>query len=368
LLWVKLISMPGRLHLLKKPLSIIVLTLTSTIVCAGPPQQKPVYDQDLRPFGFAVESHGQIIGNFTDLNFLTDDLILVTINNRVYGPVEKTFSDQPISKLLLFDISQHRLVKSAEMPVEKDRHSVRALEDGRFVLLNETGVRVCSRELECGSPRLTGGPLFVSPAGTKIVVGGNGRTEQVLLDGVTLEELARYPWNNPQVIPGDRGLLVVRDRKVYVRVAGQTDRELPLEGAGIWPTARFINHDTVADFESDTSLAVTKLDGTIAFRIPVRARWHVSEVVTSASGLRFCFHEAGYTQFNSLVNFLDIDSGRPLNFESVDVRSTGSGVSLFELRWDPRPYVGIPITPALSPDGRKIAVVRQGFLEIFEIP
>jgi len=360
--------MPTLLLLWRKPLCIVVLILTSGIVRVDPPQQKPSYDQDLQPFGFVVESHDQIVGNFTDLNFLTDNLLLVTINNRVYGPVEKTSSDQPLSKLLLFDISQHRLVKSVEMAIEKDRNSVRALEDGRFALLNEMGVRVCSRELACGSPRLTGGPLFVSPAGTKILVGGNGRTEQVLLDGVNLEELARYPWNNPQVIPGDRGILVVRDRKIYVRVEGQPDRQLPFQGFGLWPTARFLNQDTVADFESDASLAVTKLDGTVTFRIPVRARWHVSELVTSTSGLRFCFHEARYTQLNSLVNFLDIDSGRPVNFESVDVRSTGSGASLFDLRWDPRPYVGIPITPALSPDGRKLAVVRQGHLEIFEIP
>src|SRR5271163_3826483 len=121
--------MPTLLLLWRKPLCIVVLILTSGIVRVDPPQQKPSYDQDLQPFGFVVESHDQIVGNFTDLNFLTDNLLLVTINNRVYGPVEKTSSDQPLSKLLLFDISQHRLVKSVEMAIEKDRNSVRALED-----------------------------------------------------------------------------------------------------------------------------------------------------------------------------------------------------------------------------------------------
>jgi len=91
------------------------------------------------------------------------------------------------------------------------------------------------------------------------------------------------------------------------------------------PSARFLNDGVVADFESDTTLAVVRVDGTVLFRKPVKARWHVSELTTTASGSRFCFHEAGYTTFNSLVNFLDIDSGRPFNFETVEVISADSG-------------------------------------------
>jgi hypothetical protein len=46
----------------------------------------------------------------------------------------------------------------------------------------------------------------------------------------------------------------------------------------------------------------------------------------------------------------------------------GSGKSLFELHWDPRPHVGVISVPALSPDGRRLAAIRHGFLEVFEIP
>ena len=94
----------------------------------------------------------------------------------------------------------------------------------------------------------------------------------------------------------------------------------------------------------------------------------MSEVVASASGKRFCFHEGGYTRWNSFVNFLDIDHGRQLNFESANVMSTDSGASPFRLVWDPRPYIGLLITPALSPDGQRLAVIRNGVLELFEIP
>src|SRR5439155_20270979 len=111
-----------------------------------------------------------------------------------------------------------------------------------------------------------------------------------------------------------------------------------------------------------------KLDGSILFRRLAKARWRVSELSTAASASRFCFHEAGYMTFNSLVNFLDIDSGRPFNFETVGVISADSGKPLLDLRWDPRPYVGPLSSPALSPDGHSLAVVHGGFLEVYRAP
>jgi hypothetical protein len=292
---------------------------------------------------------------------------LVSVNIRVYRPAEESFSDQPVSKLLLFDVSQRNLLKTAEMPVEKQIGSVRATRRSEFVLLNESGLHVCSRELECRSPVATRGPLFVSPQGTRIVVGGNGQTQQKLLDSTSLTELEHFSWTNPDVIPGESGLLIRQDKNLYIRLPQKPDQQLPFGGGGIWPEARFLNLNTVADFESDKALAVARTDGTILFRVPVSARWQVTEISTTASGSRFCFHEAGYTTFNSILNFYDIESSRPVNFESVSVMSTVSGKSLLKLRWDPRPYVGYFATPALSSDGHKLAVIHNGFLEVFEV-
>jgi hypothetical protein len=320
----------------------------------------------LHPFGFLTETHGQIIGNFADINFLSDDLLLVTVNNRIYGGVVHSFTDQPVSKLLLFDVSRRSLLKTSEMLVEKAAGSVRSIRSGQFVLLNELGLHLCSRELDCGLPVITRGPLFVSPEGSRISVGGNSKTEQKLLDSA-LVELEHFPWMNPNVIPGDGSLLIRRDKKLYVRLPGKPDQLLPFGGGGIWPDARFLDRNTIADFESDKALAIARIDGTILFRVPVTARWHVTDIVTSPFGSRFCFHEAGYTTLNSVMNFYDIDDGRPLNFESVNVISVETGKSLLELRWDPRPYVGYPTTPALSPDGHKLAVIRNGFLEVFAV-
>ncbi len=124
----------------------------------------------------------------------------MTVNNRVFEPVEKLFSDQPPSKLLLFDISHKSLLKSSQMSVEKAAGSVKAIRDGQFVLLNQSGLLLCSRDLECGPPLQTPGPLFVSPQGTRIAVGGNGRTEQKLLDASTLKELEHFS-RSSHIIP-----------------------------------------------------------------------------------------------------------------------------------------------------------------------
>jgi hypothetical protein len=352
---------PGRLATLT-----VFFSLLSVIVAQSkPPEPRRVFYKDLHPFGFITEAHGHTVGSFNDISFLSNDLLLVTVNTRTYGAVEPSFSDQPVSKLLLFDVSRGQLVMSTEMPLEKAEGSVRTTRGGKFVLLNESGLHLCSLELECGSPFPTRGPLFSSPQGTRIVVGGNARTPQKLLDG-DMKEVAQFPWGNPNVVPGDSGLLIRQDGKLFVRFAGRPDQPLSFGGSGIWPEARFLNQETIADFESDKALAVARVDGTVLFRVPVTARWELAEVTTAASGSRFCLHQAGYTRLNSIVNFLDIDNGRPFNFESVSVISVDTGKVVLEQRWDPRPYVGLLAAPALSPDGRKLAIIRKGFLEVYD--
>jgi hypothetical protein len=355
-----------------KALGIGILVLIPAIFAVSanrpPNEPRPIFRQDLHPYGFKTEASGQTLGNFTDIAFLSDHLVLVTVNTRVFGPVEKIDSDQPPSKLLLFDMSRGTLLKSFEMPVEKAVGSVKGIQGGRFALLNESGLRICSSDAECGSPIDTRGPLFVSPQGTRIAIGGNGQQEQKLLDAASLRELGRFSGRDQSIIPGDSGILLRQGGKLYTRLPGQPDHPVLFGGLGIWPEARFINDTTIADFESDNSLAIARIGGDILFRVPVKTRWQVAEVTTASSGSRFCFHEAGYTALNSAINFFDIEDARPFNFETMKILSADSGASLLELRWDPRPYVGYLQVPALSTNGRRLALIRHGILEVFAIP
>jgi len=354
--------------------SVIVLACILTIVVANRKNlvEKPFFREDLHAFGFPTESPGRITGNFSNINFLSDDLVLVTVNTRDYGPmgpiIVNGLLDEPPSELLLFDISQRTLVKRTEMPVEKDAGSVRAIRGDQFALLNKRGLHLCSPELKCQLVLVSEGPLFVSPQGTRVAVGGNGQTPQQLLDTTSLKVLDQFAWQSPAVIPGDTGLLIRQGEKLNLRFPGKRDQPLPFGGGGVWPEARFLSDTTVADFESEKALAVARIDGNVLFREPVIARWRLAELATTASGTRFCFHEAGYTVLNSVANFLDVESSRPYDFESVKVISVDSGKALFELQWDPRPFLGYLTTPALSPDGHRLALIRGGYLEIFAVP
>jgi hypothetical protein len=109
--------------------------------------------------------------------------------------------------------------------------------------------------------------------------------------------------------PGGRSIAhrsdIHRSRlEAYVRVPGLEDRQLSFEGLNGWPRSRFISHDTVAGFdEDDPTLSVVKLDGTIKFSFSLQWSWRPTEVATSTSGRRFSFHEGGYRQLNSFINF-----------------------------------------------------------------
>jgi hypothetical protein len=355
----------GRSRLIGLRLCLALVPVLFLAACTYSRQPVPSFRQDLRSFGFLSQARGRILGSFTDVTFLSDDLILVTVNIKNYGPVEPLFDDSPPSKLLLFDLSKNALVRTAEMPVEKSVGSVRAIANGRFILLNESGLSVCSSDLACRLAVQIHGPMFVSPKGMKVVAGGNGRTQQKLLDGITLSEIAHFPWNGLNVIPGDVGLVLRQDQMLYAKYPNQPDHQLPFLGIGIWPEARFVSDSRIAGFETDNVLAIAESSGSTVFRLPVTQRWHLAEVTASASGSRFCFHQAGYTTLNSILNFLDIDSGRPYNTESVNVISVQSGKSILQLKWDPRPFVGMLSAPALSPSGNRVAVIRGGFLEVF---
>jgi len=157
----------------------------------------------------------------------------------------------------------------------------------------------------------------------------------------SLKELGEFARNVARVIPGDEGILLEKKGKSYVQMSDLSERQLPFVNlGGVWPDARFLNDKELAGFISTDSLAVMRLNGTLMYKKPVTQRWRLNEILPTASGSRFCFHEAGYTTLNSIVNVLDIKSTRPFNTQTITVFETESGRPVFRSEWDPRPYVG----------------------------
>ena len=333
--------------------------------CRVTPGPRPFFRRDLRPYGFPTDSHGRIVGNFSDIAFLTNDLVLVTVNTTTFGTDDdSSTSDLPESKLLLFDLSRGSPLKTVDMPVRKAKDSVQSAGNGSFLLLNQQGLQNCSRELECGPATTARGPMFLSPQGTRVAV---GRLLQRVLDGTTLVELQEFGANEPRIAPGDNGLLYRQQGRLFVKLADHPEPQLVLDdgSAGFWPEARFLNANTISVLQSDKSVAIARLDGTILARVRLSRGSFIAEVSTTASGSRFCFHDAGYTGLNALLNFFSIQ--RPFNLERVNVMDVATGKSHFRMRWDPRPYVGALSRPELSPDGHRVALVRHGFFEVFDV-
>ena len=346
--------------------SLAVAVIALLCGCRVVPGPKPIFRHDLRPFGFPTATLGRIVGSFSDVSFVTNDLVLVTVNTTTFGDEGSSDFDQPESRLLLFDLSRREAPTTVTMPVRKAKESVQSAGNGSFVLLNSAGVQICSRALQCGPAVPTGGPMFLSPLGTRIAV---GRVEQKVVDGSTLRVLHEFGANEPKVIPGDDdGLLYTQQGKLYITRADHPEPQFVLDTAstGVWPEARFLDGNTVSAVQADKTMAIAHIDGKVLAHMSLSPGSFLAGVSTSASGSRFCFHDAGYTGWNALLSY--VSSDRPFNLERVNVMETATGKSRFRLRWDPRPYVGELSRPALSPDGHLVALIRHGFLEVFSIP
>src|SRR5512135_943501 len=131
---------------------------------------------DLRDFGYRLTGAGAVFADYSDLSFLSEDLLLISINQRGFGPVEPTFADSPESTIVVFDVKRGSVTATGKMSVEKMPGSVQAISGERFAVLNEKGLQFCNQKLRCESPMVPAtGPMFVSPQGKRMAFRGSGR-------------------------------------------------------------------------------------------------------------------------------------------------------------------------------------------------
>jgi hypothetical protein len=140
------------------------------------------------------------------------------------------------------------------------------------------------------------------------------------------------------------------------------------EGGIALPYTRFLTTDIFGASESVNSLMVVRTDGASLYRLRVRPWYEGTTIVTSAGGVRFGVHERFYSWLNSVTHFYDIDQGRVKDVERIRVFEVQTGELVFELTRDPRPYLLVLAQPALSPDGKHLAVIYKNQLEIYDIP
>jgi hypothetical protein len=373
-------------------LALIALALDSS---RAEEDSRLLFRQDLSTFGYSFHraKDDGIVYSFTDLAFLSDDLLLLSVREaQMQGALPKVHrggtlkydnqmqaqtSADSASTLLLFNVEQKKLVRAEKLPVRKLQGSVQAAGIGRFLILVSNGLQLCSLDFHCGPAWPIEYPFYVSPRGTRIVTGGfqfdgeNSKfkfTQQQLLDTSTFSLLQTFPPRRPKIVPGDTGLLL-EDSGAKLQMPGQDPFLLDLYGSYMSPEVRFLDDRTVIGIRiagtNHAKAVAVRVDGKELYDIQMKGE--SANFFTSVSGTRFGMIEMYSTRLTTALHVLDWE-GSPLNRIKVRVFQIASGKQVFETDWGPGDYRGADILPALSPDGHRLALVRKGELQVYELP
>jgi hypothetical protein len=323
---------------------------------------------DLRTFGYRLSRLTSKFADISDLSFISDDLLVITVNQWNFEDMKTARADTPESTVVVFDAKRASIMTTGKMAVEKSvGESVQAISGERFAVLDEKGLQFCNANLRCEPITPTIGPMFVSPQGKRVAVGGNGLTAQTVIDTESLKQVAVFEhaqMGQHAPVPGDGATLVDRNGRIMVQRSGVGDVLLNIPDTWDFREFRFLSPGSVACLEDGASEAVIfDTDGKQIRRYKV-AEAERTGFLPTASGTRFGIYEHGYTRLNSAVNFLDFDGGRPENFQRVRVIDPSSGDEISRFEWDPQSRA---IKPAISPDGHRIARVKGGVLEVLQV-
>ena len=225
-------------------------------------KDEPSFRVELKQFGYVTDA-----AEYSSVGFLSNDLLLVVVNQRVFYRVQPLTTDSPASTLIVFDLTKKQAVSRKLMMVTKWPQSVAVLSTGDFLVASLSDVRLCSADLRC-------------------------------------------------------------------------EKSFPIRGGH--------------PLDSNEAKKITGMD--VAIR---------SDDV-SIDGSRAVSAELSSTIWNKITHPLGgLDEPTPPNFRRISVYDNRSRKTLISLHYDPKNHV---VGPALSPNGTKLAVVREGMLEIFELP
>lgn len=324
---------------------------------------------DLRNFGGRQNHPTSKFGVYAELSFLSDDLLVVSVSQVEDSKDVATLrGDIPEPTVIVFDVKRASIRATGTIAVDEVGDSLQAISGERFAVFNDKGLQFCDPNLRCESIAPTAGPLFASPQGKRVAFGGNRLTPEVVIDTESLKQVAvfgRPPMGHP-AIPGDMAMLVDQGGRITVQKSGVEDVPLNVPNKWFFLEHRFLSAGSAACLDEDASEAVVfDTNGKQIRRYKV-ARVDHTGFLSTASGTRFGIYEHGYTRLNSVVNFLDIDEGRPENFQRVRVIDMSSWDEISRFEWDPQTRSHV-IKPAISPDGHRIARVKGGILEVLQV-
>jgi hypothetical protein len=262
---------------------------------------KPIRTWDLRQFGYSREQ-----ADYSVAGFLSENLLLVAINQRPVTYPHPLFEDAPEATLVLFDVGTGVPLRRTRMPMSKSNYSIAPVLQDQFVVLTSSEVKLCSVDFQCNQSFSSKGPLKVTRDRTRAVVGGNLMTQEVVLDLRTMT-----------------------------------------------PATEAIDEPA----KTPEQCATHYRGGSFA------------TCLSSVNDERLMVVEVKQTGWNKFTNPLAGFGDRPYNSQRIIVYEKRTGAERFTLHWDPRKLGGSLTTlPALSPTGHEVALIRRGVLEVFDVP
>lgn len=365
--------------MLLRPISLltaVLATFSLAIVAAEKP--KPSLRLDLRPFNYRLDPQ---LADRTRLGFLSDSLIVVNIDQKpllVPVPGENRPgqaspggpSSLPPIETVVFDLETKKPVARGRLGGNRLARNFAPTHDGKFVVRTYTDLRLFGANLAVlATYPLPPGPTWadfqVTPSGRRIVVPDGDWI--LMLDADSLERIQEIPAARHYAMVFsdtarlDLGLKPGTDDAVYLRFPGRPAKLLFQTPDSSSISVEFLTDDHVY-VERDASAVVLSTEGKQLYALKLRGEVH--RVHACLGGQGFALESWGVTLAGRLLHPFD-RSGRRVDREFVEVFDTSTGRKVFEMEWSPRRYVS---DVALSPDGHRLAVVRGGFLEIYDLP
>ncbi len=358
---------------------VVLLGVFSAGVVAPAEKPQPSTRLNLRLHGYRTD--GQLAER-TRLGFLSDDLIVVNLDQVPLPPslpgenrgTQASASDSPSLppvQTLVFDLRTKKLVAQGRLGGNRLARNFGPTRDGRFVVRTYTDLRLFSPDLK----QLASFPLPPQPVWTDFQVTPDGRRIVVpngdwllILDADSLVKLHQVPAsrNYATVFDGDArldwGLRPGISDKVFLRVSAQP-ADMLYQAPDNSPLSAAFLADEVVYVERDDAAVVLSADGKQLYSLKLRGDAHL--VHTSLGGQRFALESLGATFGGRLLHPLDRSGQRGVDKETVEVFEVGSGKQVFALEWRPGRH---PSDVALSPDGLRLALIRGGFLEVYDLP
>jgi len=374
----------------------------------GPP---PVARIEVASLGFVAPSRAYLSFRYstTTLDFLDNDSLMFTFRDA--GLIRRLPGDPPgdedqVIRAMVLDIKTGKPVEETQWRMHDRQRYLWALRDGRFMVRQRNSLFLTDRRLELRPYLQFESPLQaieVAPDRRLMVIEvqkitaldpeSDKPTGADALLGLTPQQRRK----RTQVFvlrPGETKILAQSETRSSVDLPLLTDGFLSLlEGKdpGKWIIQKQVLHnepETLAEFKSsclptlftvsdavtlavgcppkgggDHMVSALSSTGEVLWQDKWKRRYIWPTFEYAEDGSRFAF---GSLELNRDIGFMDYFGADDVVAQMVGVFNTKSGK--LELAKDASPVVSAGHNYALSRDGRRFAILREGAIEIYDLP